>query len=711
MHKIVNTYKEAKTQFYKRLHKQLGLTNLESDLLATIYFFENCTSDVIKEYFTSDFNASLQNLVRRKLVNPVVDEFTGKIVYNLTDACLYFLRKKDFDKETTNDAIVYEDTSKVRSWRSVKTLIHFIYAEKKNRKLIWLALLFSVISAGLASFAIFPMADLANVLGQLAIRKDLYSQFCIDLGIFGGAYLLQLIFLFMQNVFFIYISENMGFGVRRELFTKIQLLPFSYLDKHSAGNIMSLFTNDMDTVIFTIVQNAATIINALFTVIGMAIVMFLFNEVLAAIVVGLTFSMLSIIFIFIKKSQPHFADQQKKLADINGDVLEAMGVHKMLTVFDYQEPMAEKFDKKNKSLGKSSYFSQLITGVIYPYNNFVTNFIIGTVSMVLVAILIGDSQFLANTSPLGKNAIEIMFTFIIIVRQFTTPISNFFFTLNSLQLAFAATDRVNRLLNEENETSDANKGNITVKNAEIQFKDVSFRYNKYGKNIINNLNLTLKPNTVNAIAGPTGSGKTTIISLLSRFYDINEGKILVDGVDISKVTRHSLRENISIVLQDSYLFSTSILENIRCGQPNATREEVIAAAKLSNAHEFIMRLPQGYDTKIDNGIELISEGEKQLIAIARAFLSKAKIIIFDEATSYVDTKTEKDIQEAMKKLMKNRTSILIAHRLSTIKDADQIAIIKDGVLIEKGNHQELMRQKGFYYQLNTSSETDMDLKE
>ncbi len=710
MHKLVNTFKESKRIFKKRLH-EFNLTEIQSDLLAAIYFYDNSTFTSLSSLFSNDITSDLQALIEKNLLNATYDEAIEASIYTISENCRYLLLKHEVELKKINDAL---DTppQKVHVWKSIATIIHYIYAEKQNRPRVWWALLFSVVSAICLALSLFSMQDLTETLSLLAgdHSTKVVNRFFTNLGFLAGFYALQTLFIFLQNFFFVKISENMGFGIRKELFHKIQVLPFSYIDKKSVGSIMSLFTNDVDTVIFTIVQNAATIVNAFLSVIAMMIVMILLNYVLAAIVIVMTFGMLSIIFIFIRKSQPHFMDQQNKLAELNGDVLEAMNVHKMITIFDYQEPMSETFKTKNKSLAKSSYFSQLISGVIYPYNNFVTNFIIGIVSLVLTAIIIGDANFLSLTSPINANPISIMFLFIIVVRQFTTPISNFFFTLNSLQLTFAAVDRVNCLLNEENESSDANKAHLDVKNAEIEFKNVCFKYDKNGKDIIKDLNLTLKPNTVNAIAGPTGSGKTTIISLLTRFYEINSGQILVDGKDISKVTRDSLRNNISIVLQDSFLFSTTILENIRCGHPEATREDVIKAAKLSNAHNFIMRLPQGYDTMINDGAELISEGEKQLISIARAFLSKSKIIIFDEATSYVDTKTEKEIQEAMMKLMKNRTAILIAHRLSTIRDAHQIAIIKDGVLIEKGNHHSLMKEKGFYYRLNNSADADMDIK-
>ena len=705
---IVNSISEAKKILYKKF-KSYKISKDLIDLLAIIYFNEDCTLDKIHEFLPQNQQPKIQALINKNLIISHYDEFNDKVTYNVSDLSLQIINSEN---QLFTDA--FNLKSKLQVIKAIKTLLHYIYLEKINRKLIWSTLFFSIIASVFLSLSLFTMAELPQIFALMVTDRgnlaNHFKDFTINISLMAGFYIFQILFNFLQNIFFVYISQNMGFNIRKEMFYKIQKLPFSYMDRQSAGNVMSLFTNDVDSIIFTIVQNVATIINSIFNVIAIFITMFILNYLLASVTVLLTAFLLAFIFIFIKKSQPHFMAQQTKLADINGDVVEAMNVHKMTTIFEYQDQMQKTFKTKNKSLAKSSYFAQLISGIIFPYNNFVTNFVVTIVSLLIVALYIFNQTLLITTSPLGKDPVSLMLLFIIVIRQFTTPISNFFFTINSFQLAFAATNRINEFLNEKNESSDENKGKLKVTNANIEFKNVSFKYNKYGKNIINDLNLVLKPNTVNAIAGPTGSGKTTIISLLTRFYDVNEGNIYIDGVNINEVSRESIRENISIVLQDSYLFSTTILENIRCANPKATREDVIKAAKLSNAHDFIMRLPNGYDTRIDNGIELISAGEKQLIAIARAFLSKAKIIIFDEATSYVDTKTEKDIQEAMMKLMKNRTSILIAHRLSTIRDADQIAIIKDGILIEKGNHDKLMKNKGFYYKLNSSNDEDMDIK-
>lgn len=594
----------------------------------------------------------------------------------------------------------------------MKILMKYMLVNK-NKRLFYISLILSLLSAVLLVLSLFAMGKSVDIIQEIVIpipfKDPPIKAFAINISLMAIFYFLTSIFNFIQNRIFVYISQNMGFQMRKDLFNKLQSLPFSYIDKKSTGDIMSCFTNDVDAIIFTLTQNAASTINAVFSVFAILVAMLLLNVILGAIALVITPLLLLLIFYFVKKSQPHFIDQQDKLGVINGNVEEMVAVHKMITAYGYEKKMVRMFAKENNSLAKSSYKAQLISGIIFPYNNFVNNLVVAIISLGLTVLLILSPNIFDSIKVIDINPASSILLFTLFLRQFTTPISTFFASINSFQLAFAAINRVNNVLEATDEVSQENKPKLVVPHGEIKFKNVDFRYEPDGKKIIKNLTLTLKPNTVNAIAGPTGSGKTTIISLLTKFYDIENGEILIDNNNINQVTRHSLRENISIVLQDSYLFSTTILENIRCAKPSATEAEVITAAKLSNAHDFIMRLPQGYQTKINNGIDLISEGEKQLIAIARAFLSKAKIIIFDEATSYVDTKTEKDIQQAMYKLIKNRTAILIAHRLSTIKDADQIAIVKNGVLIEKGNHQTLMRKKGFYYKLNASHNDDIDL--
>lgn len=600
------------------------------------------------------------------------------------------------------------------SFKLMKILLTYMWV-KENKKLIILSFIFSILSAVFASLSLFAMGRSTDLIMQITYSNIPgappvpITEFIINLSLMAFFYLIQVLFLLLQNKMFVYICNNLGYNLRKELFNKIQLLPFSYIDKKSTGNIMSSFTNDVDAVVYTFMENASATINAMFTIVSMLVTMFLLNAILASIAVVLISVLLSFILIFIKKSQPHFKNQQEKLANINGDVVEMVYVHKMTSIFNYEDKRSEVVDLENNSLASSSKKAQFISGIIFPYNNFVNNTIISIISILLIIFKIFTPNIFNSINILAINPVSMIILFILSLRQFTTPISNFFSSINAFQLAFAGINRINDIINEPNESSDANKKVIIVKEPKIEFKNINFKYEENGHDIIKNLSLTLKPNTVNAIAGPTGSGKTTIISLLTRFYDINAGEILIDNQEINNMTRKSIRDNIATVLQDSYLFSTSILDNIRCADLKIKKEEVIKAAKLANAHEFIIRLPDGYETKISNGESTISEGEKQLIAIARAFLSKAKIIIFDEATSYVDTKTEKEIQKAMNRLMKGRTSIIIAHRLSTIKNADLIAIIKDGVLIEKGNHKSLMNNKDFYYKLNTSGNNDLDI--
>lgn len=338
----------------------------------------------------------------------------------------------------------------------------------------------------------------------------------------------------------------------------------------------------------------------------------------------------------------------------------------------------------------------IITTIIVILNFFATD---------LLSVTALGSAF--GTPGAASYAIAVASTYLILLRQTTSQISTILSQLNQFQLAFAALKRIGNILDVANEATVGRQKSIKIERGEIEFNHVNFSYIP-NRPVLKDINFIAKPKTMNAIVGPTGSGKTTIISLLSCYYDLDSGSIKIDNQDIAKFSKHSVRNDVAVVLQDSFLFSNTIMENIRYGRLDATDEEVITAAKMSNADNFVNKLVDGYNTMVGNDTSLLSEGEKQLISIARAFLSKAKIIVLDEATSYVDTKTEKDIQAAMRKLMKSRTSIVIAHRLSTIKDADNIIVIKDGLQIESGNHKQLMKNKNFYYKLNTAMDQDFD---
>ncbi|MGL4616999.1 MAG: ABC transporter ATP-binding protein [Mycoplasmoidaceae bacterium] len=586
------------------------------------------------------------------------------------------------------------------SMKNFRTIL--IYGAKYKLRLIIILILsiFSIASNILSTFMvgfgleilINNVNDSPNIITEIIIFSTMLAVFY---GIYSG-------FRYLCNLLMIRLTHNLGFTIRKDLFYKIQKLPFSYLDVQSTGDIMSRLTSDVEVFTTTLSQQGVEFISGIITVLGMLIGMFILSPILTIILL-VTMPLLFFIIVFIlKKAQPHFMKRQKYTGVLNGFAEEYISSQKVINLFSYQKEAFNKFEKINKDLSVSVEKSRLISGVIFPYNNFVNNFMLIFITLIAVLFISNDIWISGIT---GLEGIGLIFPFILLQRQFSMPITNFFSMINQFQLAFAGANRFFEILNEKEEPQQESTNQIKVKNAFVEFKNINFSYVE-GTPIINNLSFKTIPGGINAIVGATGSGKTTLISLLTRFYEINSGSIEIDGQDIAKFCKHNIRENITVVLQDTFLFSESIRENISYGNMKATDDEIIEAAKSANAWHFIKQLPNGLDTVLDPDNSIISEGEKQLIAIARAFLSKAKIIILDEATSYVDTKTEKEIQEAMAKLMKGRTSFVIAHRLSTIKKADQIIVLQKGVLKEKGTHNQLLSKKGIYYNMIQSGMSD-----
>lgn len=601
-------------------------------------------------------------------------------------------------------------TKKANSWEIMKFLWDY---SSRNKFWVILVLITSLLSAGFSLFAVFLMSEIVGSIMYLSLVNFTWNstgvKFVITISMMLGSYILFFICNCIQSRLLVNISQHIGFFLRADLFKKLQHLATSFLDSQSTGNLMSIFTNDIDILVMTFSQSINTFVTGVASTIGGLLLIFLANPVLASISLGLCIILFFFLILFIKKSQPHFLKQQHLLGELSSEVQEYNFAHDMTTLYGYEKEIIDNFDKKNLELRKTTRKAQTISGLIMPYNNFINNFII-TIIMLLLFVFMALKQEIFDVRAINMNLVSLAMLFLAVLRQTTSQLSQFLSQLNALQLTFAASRRVKSILDAENEPNKNRKKTLKVKQANIKFDNIHFSYVE-NKPILKGISFEAKQGTMNAIVGPTGSGKTTIINLLSAYYDINSGKIEIDGQDIAKCKRSSIRDNVALVLQDSFMFNTTIMENIRYGRMDATDEEVIKAAKLSNAHKFISRLPEGYKTVISNDHELLSEGEKQLISIARIFLSKAKILVLDEATSYVDTKTEKDIQAATRRLMKSRTSIVIAHRLSTIKDADNIVVIKDGEQIEMGNHQQLMKNKKFYYQLNTAMDGNFDIEQ
>ena len=504
-------------------------------------------------------------------------------------------------------------------------------------------------------------------------------------------YVCSAIFSFIQGFIMTGISNDVTYSLRRDISGKINRLPLKYYESRTTGEILSRVTNDVDTLQNGLNQSITQLITSVTTLIGVFIMMLSINVwmTLAAVLI-LPLSM-GIIGTVMKRSQKFFRNQQRYLGEVNGQIEEVYGGHDVVKVFNKEKDVVEAFEKVNKELYNSAWKSQFFSGIMMPVMQF-----IGNLGYVVVAILGG---FLVI-----KNAIEVgdIQSFFQYIRNFTQPIQQIAQVTNMLQSAAAASERVFEFLEEEEEDQKAGHPVATDGlNGNVTFDHVAFGYDP-NQLIIHDFSAKVKDGQKIAIVGPTGAGKTTMVKLLMRYYDVNKGSIQIDGHDVRDFNRKELREMFGMVLQDTWLFSGTIMENIRYGRLDATDEEVIAAAKAAHIHKFIMQQPGGYQMVLNEETSNVSQGQKQLLTIARAILADNKILILDEATSSVDTRTETQIQKAMDNLMKGRTSFVIAHRLSTIRDADLILVMKDGDIIEQGDHDTLMRQGGFYAELYNS---------
>jgi ATP-binding cassette subfamily B multidrug efflux pump len=504
-------------------------------------------------------------------------------------------------------------------------------------------------------------------------------------------YLISALFSYIQGWIMSDVSMKVSYNFRKNISEKINRMPLKYFDGTNHGEILSRVTNDVDTLSQTLNQSLSQIITSVITVIGVLIMMISISWQLTLVsVLVIPLSILLITFI-VKKSQKYFKQQQDYLGNVNGHVEEMYGGHVVMKAFNGEKNSVEKFDKMNNKLFGVAWKSQFLTSIMMPLMGFV-----GNLGYVAVCILGG---WLAAKKTIEVGDIQ---AFIQYVRQFNQPLTQIANISNILQQTAASAERVFEFLEEEEEvpeTSDPVK--LDKVNGKVEFKDVHFGYNP-DKIIINDFSASVEPGQRVAIVGPTGAGKTTMVKLLMRFYDINQGAIMVDDHDIREFTRNDLRSMFGMVLQDTWLYNGSIMENIRYGRLDATDEEVKRAAKAAHVDSFVHALPNGYNMILNEEVSNISQGQKQLLTIARAILADPKILIFDEATSSVDTRTEVQIQKAMNNLMKNRTSFIIAHRLSTIRDADLILVMEHGDIVEQGKHEELLAKGGAYANLYNS---------
>ncbi|OPZ94637.1 MAG: putative ABC transporter ATP-binding protein [Firmicutes bacterium ADurb.Bin419] len=503
-----------------------------------------------------------------------------------------------------------------------------------------------------------------------------------------GLYLLSAIFGYVQGWLMSSVSMKVSYKFRKDISEKINRMPLKYFDGTNHGEVLSRVTNDVDTLSQTLNQSIGQIITSVTTVIGVLIMMFTISWQMALVAIGVIPLSLVLVMIIVKQSQKYFKQQQEYLGNLNGHIEEMYGGHIVVKAFNGEKNSIEKFDISNRKLYGSAWKSQFLTSIMMPLMGFV-----GNLGYVAISILGGYYAI--------KNVIEVgdIQAFIQYVRQFTQPISQLANISNILQQTAASAERVFEFLDEEEEIPETPKPvKLNRVDGVVEFRNVNFGY-KEDTTIINNFSAIVKPGQKVAIVGPTGAGKTTMVKLLMRFYDINQGSILIDGQDIRDFTREDLRSMFGMVLQDTWLYNGTIMDNIRYGRLDATDSEVIAAAKAAHVDSFVHTLPNGYNMELNEEASNVSQGQKQLITIARAILSDPRILILDEATSSVDTRTEVQIQKAMLNLMKDRTSFVIAHRLSTIRDADLILVMDHGDIVEQGNHTELLAKGGFYANL------------
>ena len=515
------------------------------------------------------------------------------------------------------------------------------------------------------------------------IAKILIGLLCL--------YATSALFSFIQGYIMTGISQKLTYRLRKEISEKIHRMPMNYFDKVTHGEVLSRVTNDVDTLSQSLNQSATQMITSVTTLIGVLIMMLSISPLMTVVALLILPISLSMISAIVKHSQKFFRDQQSYLGHVNGQVEEVYGGHNIVKAFNKEEDVIKTFNETNEILYQSAWKSQFLSGMMMPIMQFV-----GNLGYVGVSILGG---YLAIKGSIEVGDIQ---SFIQYVRNFTQPIQQMAQVANMLQSTAAASERVFEFLDEEEEDQTVpNPVSIEGLKGNVEFEHVHFGYNPEHI-IINDFSVNVKHGQKIAIVGPTGAGKTTMIKLLMRFYDVNSGAIYVDGHNIKDFNRSELREMFGMVLQDTWLFNGTIEDNIKYGKLDATHEEVVEAAKAAYVHQFVQTLPNGYNMVLNEEASNVSQGQKQLLTIARAILADPKILILDEATSSVDTRTEIRIQKAMDNLMEGRTSFIIAHRLSTIRDADLILVMKDGDIIEQGKHQELLAQNGFYAELYNS---------
>lgn len=556
-----------------------------------------------------------------------------------------------------------------------------------------LSTVFSIVSPKIMGQAMTELAEgfFGKQNGGPGIDFDAINQILLVLVVL---YIISSAFSYIQQYLMAGVAQKTVYDLRKQVNAKFNKLPLKYFDSKSNGEILSRVVNDVDNIANTLQQSLTQLITSVITLVGIIVMMLTISPLMTLIVFLTIPASLAATAVIAKRSQKYFVKQQAELGRLNGHVEEMYTGHKIVKAFGRENESIEKFNEMNDQLYDSGWRAQFISGIIMPIMSF-----IGNIGYVFVSIVGGIL--------VTRRAIEVgdILAFIQYTRQFTWPITQLATISNVIQSTIASAERVFELLDEEEEVPEANAAKtITRPDGSVKFDHVKFGYTP-DKTLIENMNIDVKPGQTVAIVGPTGAGKTTLVNLLMRFYELNDGKITIDGVNITDLKRSNLRGMFGMVLQDTWLFNGTIRDNIAYGREGATEEDVVNAAKAAHADHFIRTLPDGYDTILNEEASNISQGQKQLLTIARAILADPSILILDEATSSVDTRTEVYIQKAMGHLMEGRTSFVIAHRLSTIRDADLILVMNQGSIIEQGTHEELIEQGGFYADLYNSQFT------
>ncbi|WP_456276817.1 ABC transporter ATP-binding protein [Bacillus sp. AK128] len=578
---------------------------------------------------------------------------------------------------------------KAKNWSgTIKRIWHYL-SERKG--LLSLVLLMVFISSGLGLLGPFLIG---MAIDDYIVNQDPNGLVQLLIGLVV-IYIFYSISLWLQNVWMIGIAQRTVETMRNQLFRHLHRLPIPFFDKRQHGELMSRITNDIENVSTTLNSSVIQIFSSILTLVGTISVMLWLSPLLTFITLTIIPAMFWGIRWITRRTGSLFKETQKNLGDLNGFIEETVSGQRIVKTFSREEKVISEFMVKSERLKGSAFWAQTFTGFIPKVMNVLNN--------LSFAIIAGIGGIFALNGWITIGAIVIFAEY---SRQFTRPLNDLANQFNTLLSAVAGAERVFEILDhEEEENDEKNAGELTDVRGQVEFKDASFSYEK-GEDTVSGLSFYVQPGQSVALVGPTGAGKTTVINLLSRFYELDHGSILVDGKDISSIKRSSLRQHMGFVLQDSFLFEGTVLENIRYGRLDATDEEVIEAAKLANAHSFIKKLPNQYHMFLKQDGSGISQGQRQLLSIARAILADPTILILDEATSSIDTITELKIQEALQRLMKGRTSFVIAHRLNTIQNADVILVLKDGTIIEKGTHQELLDANGFYYEMYHSKVED-----